>query len=179
MADVSGVRVGTVAWVASGATVVCALALRGWQWLGHELPVVPWLSVLPLGMLVALVLAAGWQVRRHTQHRFAAQRSAGQPVPPRRAGPGTMLSPQRARGALVAAQAAALGGGALVGWYLAIALLHLPNVDVVSVRGLVLRAVVSAVAAGVLAVAGLVAQAWCRLPPDEDDEDGPRGVSYV
>lgn len=179
MADVSGVRPDTACGVALGATVLGALALRGWQALGNELPRVPWLTTLPLAMLVVLVLVAGWQVRGYAR-RGGDSTAHGRGGPHRpRAATRTMLTPQRARGALVAAQAAALGGAALVGWYLAIALLHLPNADVASVRGLVLRALVSAGVAAALAVAGLVAQAWCRLPPDEDDEDGPRGVSYV
>lgn len=174
MGDLTGVRVSAVAAATVASTVVCVLLLRGWRALGNELPEVPWVAVGPLALLILLVLVAGWQVRRYARYRRSADRPGGR-VPQR-------ISPQRARGTLVAAQASALGGGALVGWYLSIALLQLPNADVVSVRSLVIRAGVCAVVALLLAVAGLVAQHWCRLPPgehDDEDDEPPRGVSYV
>lgn len=173
MRDLSGVRVSAVVAVAVVSTVICLLLLRGWRAMGNELPEVPWIAVAPLALLILLVLVAGWQVRRYARFRRSSE-SSGDRAP-------QQISPQRARGTLVAAQASALGGGALVGWYLAIALIQLPNADVVTVRGMVIRAGVSAAVAVVLAVAGLVAQHWCRLPPGADDEDDepPRGVSYV
>src|SRR5690606_33673340 len=120
-------------------------------------------------LLSAIVLIAGWQVRRYARaesRELAARRR---------------IAPQRARGTLVAAQASALGGGVLVGWYLANATVHLPNADVSSVRGLLLRALASAGAAVLVAVAGLVVQAMCRLPEDGDDDEPPPGteMSYL
>jgi len=172
--DLTGVRASAVAAVTVASTVVCVLLLRGWRALGNELPEVPWIAVGPLVLLILLVLVAGWQVRRYARFRRSPDRPGGR-APQR-------ISPQRARGTLVAAQAAALGGGALVGWYLAIALLQFPNADVATVRSLVIRAAVCAGVALLLAVAGLVAQHWCRLPPgehDDEDDEPPRGVSYV
>lgn len=169
----SGVRATAVALVAIVSTVVCVLLLRGWQGMGHGLPDVPWIATGPLGLLILLVLVSGWQVRRYVRFRRTDDTTAR---PPQR------ISPQRARGTLVAAQAAALGGGALTGWYLAISLLQLPNADVTSVRGMVIRAAVSAGVSLLLALAGLLTQHWCRLPPgenDDEDEGPPHGVSYV
>lgn len=173
MTEVSGVRATVVLLVSIISTVVCVLLLRGWQTLGNGLPDVPWIATAPLGLLVLLVLISGWQVRRYARFRHRDGSSAR---PPQR------ISPERARGTLVAAQAAALGGGALLGWYLAIALLRLPNADVVSVRDQVIRAAVCAGVALALAGAGLLAQHWCRLPPgehDDTDDEPPHGVSYV
>lgn len=173
MRDVTGVRASAVAAVTVASTVVCVLLLRGWRALGYDLPEVPWIAVAPLALLILLVLVTAWQVRRYARYRRSGE--GGGRVPQR-------ISPQRARGTLVAAQASALGGGALVGWYLAIALLQLPNADVLSVRNMAIRAGVSAGIALLLAVAGLVAQHWCRLPPgehDDEDDEPPRGVSYV
>lgn len=173
MGDLSGVRASAVGVVALVSTVVCVLLLRGWHALGNELPEVPWIGVVPLVLLILLVLVASWQVRRYAAWRRTTARDRGRSP--------QQITPQRARGTLVAAQAAALGGGVLIGWYLSITLLHLPNADVQSVRGVVIRAAVSAGVALLLAIAGLVAQHWCRLPPGEDTEDDepPRGVSYV
>ncbi|WP_165700165.1 DUF3180 family protein [Ornithinimicrobium ciconiae] len=172
MDDLTGVRVSAVALVAVASTAVCVLLLRGWQALGNGVPEVPWIAVAPLLLLIVLVLFSAWQVRRYA--RFRSQGSRGS-APQR-------VSPQRARGTLVAAQAAALGGGALVGWYLAIVLLRVPNTDVSSVRDQAVRAAVCAGVAVVLGLAGLVAQHWCRLPPgdsDDEDDEPPRGVSYI
>lgn len=173
MNDLTGVRVSAVALVATASTVVCVLLLRGWRALGNALPEVPWIATAPLALLTLLVLVSGWQVRRYARFRRREDPAAR---PPQR------ISPQRARGTLVGAQAAALGGGALVGWYLSITLLQLPYADVASVRSMTIRAAVTALVALVLAASGLLAQHWCRLPPGEsedEDDDPPRGVSYV
>ncbi|USQ79595.1 DUF3180 domain-containing protein [Ornithinimicrobium faecis] len=169
----SGVRSSAVVLVAIVSTVVCVLLLRGWQSLGNGVPDVPWIAIAPLGLLILLVLVSGWQVRRYARFRRTEDKTAKAPQ---------RISPERSRGTLVAAQAAALGGGALIGWYLAIALLRLPNADVLSVRDQAIRAAVCAGVALVLALAGLLAQHWCRLPPgenDDDDDEPPRGISYV
>ncbi|WP_114907366.1 DUF3180 family protein [Ornithinimicrobium murale] len=173
MPEQSGFRGTAVALVAIASTVACVLLLRGWQALGNGVPDVPWIATAPLALLILLVLVSGWQVRRYVRFRRTEDTTARPPQP---------ISPQRARGTLVAAQAAALGGGALIGWYLAIVLLHLPNTDVVSVRDQAIRAAVCAGVALLLTLAGLLAQHWCRLPPGEndDEDDGPpRGISYV
>lgn len=164
-----GVRVGAVAAVAAVSMALCWLLLTVWRNTGHELPLIPWVGLVPLLLVTVAVLAAGSQVRRYA--RAGDLLTAGR----------RRVPPQRARGTLVAAQSCALGGGALLGWYLANAGLHLPNADVSSVRSLLIRAAVSAGAALLLAVAGLIAQAWCRLPPGEDDEQDPpaRGLSYA
>lgn len=172
MSDLTGVRVSAVALVAVSSTVVCALLLRGWRAMGNGVPEVPWVAVGPLVLLILLVLGSGWQVRRYA--RFRREDPSGRTP--------QHVSPQRARGTLVAAQAAALGGGALLGWYLAIVLLQAPNTDVSSVRDQAIRAAVCAGVALLLALAGLLAQHWCRLPPgenDDEDDEPPRGVSYV
>ncbi|MGO0576514.1 DUF3180 family protein [Ornithinimicrobium panacihumi] len=125
---------------------------------GGSVPQLIWLGVVPLVAMIALVLVLSWQVRRYVSGKGS---------------PANRPSPQRARGTLVGAQAAALGGAALVGWYAAHVLLHLPLVDVPSQRGQLLWALVHAVLAAALSVAGFVGQHWCRIPPGEDDdEDG-------
>jgi hypothetical protein len=164
----SSVRWPTLAWVVAGAGVVCTVLLVLWRNSGRELPLLPWLALVPLLLLSAVVLLAGWQVRRSVQEPTARTDDRRRPA---RQGPRPEISPERARGTLVAAQASALGGAGLAGWYLANALLALPNADVTSVRSLLVRALVSAAGAGVLAVSGMVAQWMCRVPPS-DDEDG-------
>jgi hypothetical protein len=108
------------------------------------------------------LLLAGWQVRKVRDGR-----------------PDPAITPLHAARTLVLGQAGALTGAVLVGWYAANALVLLPDGDVDSQRSRIWLFVLHAVVALLLAAAGMVVQAWCRLRPrdDEDDEDdgpGPR-----
>lgn len=182
MSDKHGaIRWGSVGLTGVGAGIVCLVLLLVWRRFGGELPTLPWLALAPLLILSALVLLAGWQVRGSVQPTPGRDSGTGDgpdlgtraPIR-RRAAP---MSPQRARGTLVAAQASALGGAALVGWYLANAFLAAPNADVASIQSLLIRALASAGGAAVLAICGMVAQSWCRVPPTDDDDEGRGGAT--
>jgi len=149
------------ALAAAGSSVLSWLVLLGWREAGREYPQLPWLGLVPMMLYVVLVLVAAWRIRQYVHSPRGR--------PPHRFVP----SPQQARGVLVAAQAGALGGAILLGFYLANAVVHLSALDVPSVRGLFVRAAVSAVAAVVVSAAGYVGQWMCRLP--EDDEPSPPG----
>lgn len=155
MSEVQGVRPGAGAVVAVLTGMGSWLLLQVLRSLGAEYPVISWIGLVPLLAVTALVLVMTWQIRRYTRGR------------------GTLRpTPQRGRGTLVGAQAAALGGAALLGWYAANALVHLPNADVSSERVQLVWGLVHALAALGLSVAGYVGQAWCRIPPGDDDGDG-------
>lgn len=168
----AGIRVRTVVLTALVAGVVCWAGLRWWESGGRAVPVLPWLAILPLTMVASVVLVAGWQVKSSIGMRPDTLRERRAAVSPPRA---AEITPQRARATLVAAQAAALGGAALTGWYLAHVLIHSPDIDVPAVQGWWWRAAVSALAAAGLTVAGLIAQQMCRLPPEQDDPARPHG----
>lgn len=160
MTPVQGVRPGTGVIVAVLSAMACWLLLQVMRSLGGDYPVITWMGLVPLVALAVLVLVMCWQIRRYVR------------------GKGTLRpSPQRGRGTLVGAQAAALGGAALLGWYVANALVHLPNADVPSQQVHLTWALVHAGAALVLSIAGFVGQAWCRIPPgdDDDDDSAPEG----
>lgn len=159
MNAVEGVRPGTGVLVAVLTGMGSWLVLQLVRALGAEYPVISWLGLVPLVAVTLLVLVMSWQIRRYL-------RGAGTARP----------SPQRGRGTLVGAQAAALGGAALVGWYAANVLVHLPNADVPGEREQVLWAVVHGLAAALLSVVGYVGQGWCRLPPGEGDDDDGNGA---
>ncbi len=159
-----------IALVASG--VVSSVGLLVWRSSGREYPQLPWLALIPLGLYVVLVLYAAFKVRQYVQNTSALLQATFQPTP------------QQARGTLVAAQAGALGGAMLVGFYGANAVVHLGTLDVESVRELFIRAAISAAAAALVSLAGFAGQWMCRLPEDPDrDEDRRRpsdddGIAY-
>lgn len=152
-----GIKIATGVLVAGLAAMGSWLLLSLVRALGGTYPVISWLGLVPLLAVTALVLVMAWQVRRYVQ---------GKGRPEQRP------SPQRARATLVGAQAAALGGAALLGWYTANALVHIPLADVPSQRVQLVWGIVHAVAALALGISGYVGQAWCRIPPSDDDEDG-------
>lgn len=135
------------------------LALFAWRSTGREYPMLPWFGLVPMALYAVLVLFAAWKVRQYVRSSPAMLASTFSPTP------------QQARGTLVAAQAGALGGAMLVGFYAANAVVHLSTLDVESVRAMFVRAVVSLLAAALVSVAGFVAQWMCRLPEDERDDD--------
>lgn len=150
-----GVRVGSGVVTALLAGMASWLLLAVVRAAGGTHPVISWIGLVPIVALIVLVLSMTWQIRRYVHGKGHAR-----------------PSPQRARGTLVGAQAAALGGAALMGWYLANALVHLPVVDVSSQRVQLIWGLVHALAALGLSVSGYVGQAWCRIPPTEHDDDG-------
>lgn len=135
------------------------IALFAWRTSGREYPLLPWFGLVPMVLYAVLVLYAGWKVRQYVRSTSATVASAFTPTP------------QQARGTLVAAQAGALGGAMLVGFYAANAIVHLSTLDVESVRAMFTRAAISLLVAAGVSVAGFVAQWMCRLPEDEGDDD--------
>jgi len=156
-----GISIAAGGIAAAVSSVVSWLGLLGWRGTGREYPQLPWLGLVPMALYVLLVLVAAWRIR---QYAHAPQGRPGRRVAP---------TPQQARGVLVAAQSGALGGAILLGFYLANGAVYLSTLDVPSVRGLFVRAVVSAVAALCVSAAGYLGQWLCRLP--EDDEPSPPG----
>jgi hypothetical protein len=143
--------------------VLIALVATGLSWLGLDLwagrgglpPPLPWTTVAFLVVLVSLVVLAGLPVRRWV----AGRRERA-------------LDPLVAARTVVLAKAAAYGGAALAGWYAGQALVLLPNLVEVRRPRLVI-ALLSVLASVGLAVAGLLVQRWCRVPPSDDDPDDP------
>jgi len=141
--------------------VVAALAypgLRVWTGRGYELPPTSWGSVIVLVFMAFGVFFAALPIRRFLR---------GQARKP--------LNPLRAMRTLVLAQAAALTGALVAGWYLAQVLVLWPDLDIGSVRAVALRLAASVAAGVLLAMAGLLAQAMCRVDKVEKAEKGNSG----
>ncbi len=156
--DAQGIRlrlllaVGVV--IAGLSWVVLRLATSA----GRDLPGESWLTaVLLFALGLGLVLA-------------------GRPVKRLVAGTATRtVHPLYAARVLAMAQAAALGGAAIAGWYAAQLLLVLPDGDVSSQRQRLFVLGLLVLTAAGLAVVGLLVQRWCRLDDERDrDPSDPR-----
>ena len=150
-----GIRTRTlvaVAVVVGGASWVALRLLQGG---GRDLPSTSWLAVFIFVALALGLLLAGRPVKRLVAGR------ATRPV-----------NPLYAARVLALAQAAALAGAAIVGWYVAQVLMLVPDADIPSQQLQMLTLGVLSLAAAGLAAVGLLVQRWCRL--EDDDRGGPR-----
>ena len=159
----------TPARLRSVVAVLVAVGVAGWAVLdareasGAAALPTPWTAAAAIALLAVAVLVSGLEVRRW--------------VAGRREHP---MDPLVAARIAVMAKAAAYTGGALAGWYLAQAVVVVPDL-VGTRRARLIVALICALAAVGLAAAGLLVQVWCRRPrrDDEDDaaaSDGGRGV---
>ena len=149
-----GVSTRLVLFLTLVATALSYLIVRTWTGRGGDLPTPSWGALIVLVFMAVGVLFAALPVRRFLRGR--AKKS---------------LNPLRAMRTLVLAQAAALTGALVTGWYAAQVLLLLPLFDIPSRRTVAVR--LGALTAGgvLMAVAGLVAQAMCRVDGDHRDHD--------
>lgn len=127
------------------------LGLRIWTSRGGYLAQASWGALIVLVFMACGVFFAGLPVRRFL--RGEAKRS---------------LNPMRAMRTLVLAQAAALTGALVAGWYLAQVAVLLPDFDIATRRTLVLQLAALAAGGALMSVAGLLTQAMCRV--DKGDE---------
>ncbi|NHA69674.1 DUF3180 domain-containing protein [Phycicoccus flavus] len=116
----------------------------------------PWGAAVLLVVMGGLVLWLARPVRRHL-----------------RSGNRTSLDALRAARTVVLAQAAALTGAAAAGWYLGQVVVLLSDLSLVANRERLWSFGIALVASLVLAVCGLVAQAWCRIDPGDDEDREP------
>jgi signal transduction histidine kinase len=151
--DGRGVSVRLVLVVALLATAVAWIGLRLWFDAGHALPGASWGGAVLIVFMAVGVYFAGLPIRRFLR---------GEATRP--------LSPLRAMRTLVLAQAAALTGALVAGWYAAQALVLLPDADVDSVRAAMLRSLAVCVSGVLMIVAGLLVQSMCRID-DQHDRD--------
>ena len=142
--------------LAGVAVVIGLLSWLGWRIYlnrGHLLMQVSWISTVLLVAMAVLVVAAGLPVRRFLR---------GEARKP--------LNPVRAARTLVLAQAAALTGAGVFGWYAAQAAHAVGEVDLPGYRNLLWRLLALCAGAVVLAGAGMLTQRMCRIdPPDNQD----------
>jgi hypothetical protein len=156
----TGGLVATVVIVVGGISWVI---WRLWTNAGNIPPRVPWVSVAVLVVVAGIVLWFGRTVRTYQKGR------ARRP-----------LNPMRAARTLALAQAAALTGAAVLGWYGGQAVVLLPDADLRAYQHLFLPLGAGAAGGLLLLVAGMVVQSWCRVePPDDERDRGGNGEGRV
>ena len=151
--DGRGIQIRLVVLLGLAVVALAYPGLRVWAGQARELPPASWLSVVVLVFMATGVFFAGLPVRRFLR---------GQAKKP--------LNPLRAMRTLVLAQAAALTGALVAGWYVAQVLVLVPNLDVTSVRGLAVRLAALAAGGVLMTVAGLLTQAMCRVDKGDDGD---------
>ncbi|BDZ42604.1 hypothetical protein GCM10025865_19030 [Paraoerskovia sediminicola] len=144
-------RVRTLVLVAVASTVLSGIVARLLEDAGVFLAAVPWPVDVALLLLAGAVLWAGSTVRSYLRGNR----------------PG--LSGLRAARTLVLAKSAALAGSLLVGWYGGQALVLMGEAGIEARRDKAIAAGVAVLCSVVLAIAGLVAERFCRLPPQDGD----------
>jgi hypothetical protein len=152
-------RIRSLLTLAAAATVLAWLLQRTLRNSGRDMPPVPWTAAIGLLLVACLVYSAALPVRRLTNGSPAAR-----PVDPLRAARTAVLG-----------KAAAYAGSLVFGWYFAQLLLLVPDLDISAHRAQAIRAAVTALAALLVCVAGVLAERMCRVPPD--DRGGEPGVS--
>ena len=150
MNDGTGLRWTQLAAITLAVGLVAWVGWRFYLGAGHLLAPASWVSPVLLVLMAVLVVAAGLPVRRFLRGR------ATKP-----------LSPIRAARTLVLAQAAALTGSGVLGWYAAQVAHAVADVDLPGYRDVLWRLLALCAAALVLTAAGMVTQRMCRIDDDE------------
>jgi hypothetical protein len=153
-----GVSIRLVLLVSVVATGFFYLILRRWTEQGGTLPPASWGGLVVLVFMAAGVFFAGLPVRRFLR---------GKATRP--------LNPMRAMRTLVLAQASALTGALVAGWYVAQVLVLLPVLDVPSRRTMAIRLAALAAGGVLMVVAGLLTQAMCRVNGGGRGSDSEQG----
>ncbi|MDQ0424764.1 MULTISPECIES: DUF3180 domain-containing protein [Cellulomonas] len=148
----SATRRGTLVLLATGVAAVTWWAMRMLVGRGAATPPeVPWLVIAVELVIAGVVLSMGWAVRQFQQGRRPD------------------LNPLRAARTVVLAKAACYTGALLTGWYGGQALSLLTDADVPGNPARAGAAGLAVLGAVALAVAGLVVEHWCRIPPPDAD----------
>lgn len=123
---------------------------------GGIAPAVPWLSVITLLFLAALLGALAFDTHRtlHVRHE--------------------RMDPARAVALLVLGKACALAGAIVAGGYLGYGLSFLSSWEAALPRERVVRSGLVVLAAAAVAVTALLLERACRVPTDPDDDPDER-----
>ncbi|MGF1663684.1 MAG: DUF3180 domain-containing protein [Kineosporiaceae bacterium] len=147
----------TVLAVAVVCLVLSWAGLRVALDLGWSLPSPPWAVTAVIALLAVGTLAVAWPVRQWTAGR------RDRPV-----------DPLRAARTVALAKASVLTGAVVTGFWGAFAVTVLPRVEVPAQTGRAVAVLLAVVASVGLLVAGMLAERWCRIPPEDDAREPDR-----
>ncbi len=145
-----------VSWV---FLVVLVLTILGWLGAffsaeaGWPTPALGSPSVITVAAVIVLELILGIRVLRDRE-RPVAQR----------------MNPVAAARTLVLAQAGTYAGAAIGGWHLGILVHRVPQAGFGP--AVVTEAVVQVIAALILIIVGFMVEQWCRIPPEDPENNG-------
>lgn len=111
-----------------------------------------WIVPVILGLLGVLVLVLAWTVRKYAKGELKD------------------IEPRRAFTTLVLAKSLSIAGSALTGWYIGQILVVIPRADSPYYSEIMLECGISAGLGLFDVIAGIVAEWWCQLPPNEGPE---------
>ncbi len=154
-----GLRPRIVVLIVLATLVLGYLGQRWWAMRGGGLFSPSPTSLLLLAFMGGGVFAAGLPIRRWQRDRSRAP-----------------VNPLRALRTLVLAQACAITGALVTGWYLAQAGVLAPDADAASIRARVILAGLVALAGVALSAIGLWVQSICRVEPPDADAEPPGGT---
>ncbi|WP_432482452.1 DUF3180 domain-containing protein [Kineococcus esterisolvens] len=140
------------------AAVLSWSGLRAWTSTGGTEPQLLWRSALTIALLAVAVFGLGWPVRQWVRGDRARR-----------------IDALRAARTAVLAKAASVAGALLVGVSAGFAVHYLPTLEIAARREQFLVALADLVVSALLLAAGLVVERYCRVPPEDDSQDG--GVS--
>jgi hypothetical protein len=144
-------RIATLAAVAGASTVASVVVVDRATGVLFDSVAVPWTVPALLALLAAGILLAAWPIRQYIK------------------GKRRRIDSLRAATILALAKSCSLAGAALTGLYLGIALVGATALHSAPAWTRLWQGLAAAGAAVVLAVAGRLAEWFCRLPPEADD----------
>lgn len=148
-------RLGPLALLTAVAFALTTAVLQVRQAGGAATSAPPLVTVVMVAGLAVAVLVVAWPVR---------QWNAGVREDP--------INPLRAARTVALAKAAALAGAVLTGGWVGYVGVALPLVALTSQPGRAAASAAVVLASLGLTVAGLVAERWCMIPPEDDDGGG-------
>ncbi|WP_432561599.1 DUF3180 domain-containing protein [Kineococcus sp. SYSU DK003] len=142
------------------AAVLTWSGLQIWVSAGHAEPDLVWTTVLTIGLLAVAVFGLGWPVKQWVE-----------------GDKGRRIDALRAARTAALAKAASVAGSLLVGGFAGWVVHYVPTLDIAARRSEAVVGAADVVVSALLLVAGLVVERWCRVPPDEDDDQNRMQVS--